>query len=128
MQKILILDDDSRLVKNVETYLKEFNFRIDSALNGAEVLRKVQALQPDLVILELMMPGLDGLEVCREIRKDETVPIIMLTARGEESNVVAGLEVSVDELLAGLHDRAGNVPELMKLKHRSCCLQQSGYP
>jgi len=54
--------------------------------------------------------------------------IIMLTARGEESNVISGLEVSADELLAGLHDRAGNVPELMKLKHRSCCLQQSGYP
>ena len=91
MQKILIIDDDARLVKNVETYLKEFNYRIDSALNGAEGLRKVQALQPDLVLLDLMMPGLDGLEVCREIRKDSTVPIIMLTARGEESDVVSGL-------------------------------------
>jgi len=99
MQKILIIDDDSRLVKNVETYLKEFNYRIDSALNGAEGLRKVQALQPDLVLLDLMMPGLDGLEVCREIRKDNTVPIIMLTARGEESDVVAGLEVGADDYL-----------------------------
>ena len=97
MQKILIIDDDARLVKNVETYLKEFNYRIDSALNGADGLRKVQALQPDLVILDLMMPGLDGLEVCREIRKDNSVPIVMLTARGEESDVVSGLEVGADD-------------------------------
>jgi two-component system OmpR family response regulator len=99
MHKILIIDDDARLVKNVETYLKEFGYRIDSALNGAEGLRKVQALQPDLVLLDLMMPGLDGLEVCREIRKGSTVPIIMLTARGEESDVVSGLEVGADDYL-----------------------------
>ncbi|MCX5896941.1 MAG: response regulator transcription factor, partial [Proteobacteria bacterium] len=99
MQKILIIDDDARLVKNVETYLKDFGYRIDSALNGADGLRKVQVLQPDLVLLDLMMPGLDGLEVCREIRKDKTVPIIMLTARGEESDVVSGLEVGADDYL-----------------------------
>jgi DNA-binding response OmpR family regulator len=94
MQKILIIDDAARLVKNVETDLKEFGYRIVAALNGAEGLRKVQALQPDL-----MMPGLDGLEVCREIRKGSTVPILMLTARGEESDMVSGLEVSADDYL-----------------------------
>jgi two-component system OmpR family response regulator len=99
MQKILIIDDDARLVKNVETYLKDFGFHIDAALNVAEGLRKVKSFQPDLVVLDLMMPGLDGLEVCREIRKDNTVPIIMLTARGEESDVVAGLEVGADDYL-----------------------------
>jgi len=99
MQKILIIDDDARLVKNVETYLKDFGFRIDAALNGTDGLRKVKSSQPDLVVLDLMMPGLDGLEVCREIRKDNTVPIIMLTARGEESDVVAGLEVGADDYL-----------------------------
>lgn len=99
MQKILIIDDDARLVKNVETYLKEFGYQIDSALNGTDGLRKVQAQRPDLVLLDLMMPGLDGLEVCREIRKDSTVPIIMLTARGEESDVVSGLEVGADDYL-----------------------------
>jgi DNA-binding response OmpR family regulator len=99
MQKILIIDDDARLVKNVETYLKDFGFRIDAALNGADGLRKVKSFQPDMVVLDLMMPGLDGLEVCREIRKDNTVPIIMLTARGEESDVVAGLEVGADDYL-----------------------------
>ena len=99
MPKILIIDDDARLVKNVETYLKDFGFNIDAALNGADGLKKVKSSQPDMVVLDLMMPGLDGLEVCREIRKDSTVPIIMLTARGEESDVVAGLEVGADDYL-----------------------------
>jgi len=99
MQKILIIDDDARLVKNVETYLKDFGFHIDAALNGVDGLKKVKSSPPDLVVLDLMMPGLDGLEVCREIRKDSTVPIIMLTARGEESDVVAGLEVGADDYL-----------------------------
>ena len=99
MNKILIIDDDARLVKNVETYLADFDYHIEGALNGMEGLEKVKSFQPDLVILDLMMPKMDGLEVCREIRKDNQVPIIMLTARGEESDVVAGLEVGADDYL-----------------------------
>ncbi len=99
MNKILIIDDDARLVKNVGTYLKDFGYKVEGALNGAEGLEKVKSFQPDLVILDLMMPELDGLEVCREVRKDNAVPVIMLTARGEESDVVAGLEVGADDYL-----------------------------
>jgi DNA-binding response OmpR family regulator len=99
MQKILIIDDDVRLVTNVETYLKDFGYRIDAAFNGSDGLQKVKSFQPDLVVLDLMMPGLDGLEVCRQIRRDNAVPIIMLTARGEESDVVAGLEMGADDYL-----------------------------
>lgn len=99
MNKILIIDDDARLVKNVETYLADFDYRIEGALNGMDGLEKVKTFQPDLIILDLMMPEMDGLEVCREIRKDNQVPIIMLTARGEESDVVAGLEVGADDYL-----------------------------
>ncbi len=99
MQKILIIDDDAHLVKNVETYLKDFGYRIEAAFNGAEGLQKVKTFQPDLVVLDLMMPGFDGLEVCRHMRRDSTVPIIMLTARGEESDVVAGLEMGADDYL-----------------------------
>jgi len=99
MQKILIIDDDVRLVKNVETYLKDFGYRIDAAFNGSDGLQKVKSFQPDLVVLDLMMPGLDGIEVCRQIRRDNAVPIIMLTARGEESDVVAGLEMGADDYL-----------------------------
>ncbi len=99
MNKILIIDDDGRLVKNVQTYLKDFDYRIEFALNGAEGLQKVKEFTPDLVILDLMMPELDGLEVLKEIRKDNPVPIIMLTARGEESDIVACLEVGADDYL-----------------------------
>lgn len=99
MNKLLIIDDDARLVKNVLTYLKDFDYRIESAFNGTEGLEKVKSFKPDLIILDLMMPELDGIEVCRAIRKDNQVPIIMLTARGEESDVVAGLEVGADDYL-----------------------------
>lgn len=99
MNKILIIDDDARLVKNVQTYLKDFDYRVDGAFDGTEGLEKVKAFQPDLIILDLMMPELDGLEVLRQIRKDNPVPVIMLTARGEESDIVAALEVGADDYL-----------------------------
>lgn len=84
MQKILIIDDDARLVKNVETYLKDFGYRIDSALNGADGLRKVQVLQPDLVLLDLMMPEVDGFQVLETIKADKELAntrIIVITAK-----------------------------------------------
>ena len=90
MNKILIIDDDARLVKNVETYLADFDYHIEGALNGMEGLEKVKTFQPDLIILDLMMPKMDGLEVCREIRKENQVPIIMLTARGKNQMWLRG--------------------------------------
>jgi len=99
MDKILIIDDDIKLIKNIETYLKDFGYQTEAALNGVDGLKKVKSFQPDLVILDLMMPELDGLEVCKEIRKDNAVPILMLTARGKESDIVVGLEVGADDYL-----------------------------
>jgi DNA-binding response OmpR family regulator len=99
MNKILIIDDDARLVKNLSTYLKDFNYQTEAAYNGAEGLKKIESFSPDLVILDLMMPEIDGLDVCREIRKTRSVPVIMLTARGEEPDIVAGLEVGADDYL-----------------------------
>lgn len=99
MYKILIIDDDIKLVKNIETYLKEFGYKTEAALDGIEGLKKVKSFQPDLVILDLMMPEMDGLEVCKEIKKDNPVPILILTARGKESDIVVGLEVGADDYL-----------------------------
>jgi len=99
MAKILIIDDDARLVKNLSTYLKDFNYETESAYNGMEGLKKITDFAPDLVILDLMMPEIDGLDVCRELRKTSAVPVIMLTARGEEPDIVAGLEVGADDYL-----------------------------
>jgi len=99
MQKILIIDDDTRLVENVTKYMNDFGFQVDTALNGIEGLEKAKSFLPDIIVLDLMMPGLDGVEVCREIRKTSTTPIIMLTARVEESDIVAGLEVGADDYI-----------------------------
>ncbi len=99
MHRILIIDDDSRLVENVTKYLKDFSYTIESSRDGMNGLLKVKSFRPDLVILDLMMPNLDGLEVCRQIRKASSIPIIMLTARGDESDIVTGLEVGADDYL-----------------------------
>jgi len=99
MKKILIIDDDTRLVENVIKYMHDFGFQVASAFNGVEGLEKVKNFAPDLVVLDLMMPGLDGVEVCREIRKTSTMPIIILTARVEETDIVAGLEVGADDYI-----------------------------
>lgn len=99
VQKILIIDDDTRLVENVTKYMHDFGFQVDTALNGVEGLEKASSFAPDLIVLDLMMPGLDGVEVCREIRKTSTTPIIMLTARVDETDIVAGLEVGADDYI-----------------------------
>jgi two-component system, OmpR family, alkaline phosphatase synthesis response regulator PhoP len=99
MQKILVIDDDMRLVENVTKYMQDFGFQIESALNGIDGLEKFETFGPDLIILDLMMPGLDGVEVCREIRTRSTIPVIMLTARTEETDIVAGLEVGADDYI-----------------------------
>ena len=99
MDKILIIDDDIKLVNNIETYLKDFGFKIESAINGREGLKKVEVFHPDLIVLDLMLPELDGFEVCKEIRKKSSIPILILTARGEESDIVTGLEIGADDYL-----------------------------
>lgn len=99
MQNILLIDDDEHLVTNVRTYLKDFGYRVEAALDGESGLARMDSFEPDLIVLDLMMPRVDGLEVCRRIRQSSTVPIIILTARGDESDVVVGLEVGADDYL-----------------------------
>lgn len=81
-EKVLIVDDEKTLVKALKFSLEKEGFRVIEAYNGEEALQKVADEEPDLIILDLMLPGLDGFEVCRRIRKNNEVPIIMLTARG----------------------------------------------
>jgi DNA-binding response OmpR family regulator len=99
MNKILIIDDDTRLVENVRTYLEDFSCEIAAAFDGVEGLERLKSFQPDLVILDLMMPKIDGFDICREIRRESTIPIIILTARSGESDVVTGLELGADDYL-----------------------------
>ncbi|WP_369800215.1 response regulator [Anaerosalibacter sp. Marseille-P3206] len=97
--KILIVDDEKVFVKGLRYSLEQDQYVIDTAYDGYEALEKSKKKQFDLIILDLMLPGIDGLEVCQKIRQDSQVPIIMLTAKGEDINKILGLEYGADDYL-----------------------------
>jgi len=92
-----VVDDDPTVAEVVDRYLSNAGFDVDRAADGPAALRMVAAAAPDLVVLDLMLPGLDGIEVCRRLREHAAIPVIMLTARGEEADRVAGLECGADD-------------------------------
>ncbi len=94
---VLIVDDDVKLVTLLQTYFEKEGCITYSANDGLDALQVVREKKPDIMILDLMLPGLDGLDVCRRIRKDNDIPIIMLTARDEESDRLVGLEIGADD-------------------------------
>jgi len=96
---ILIVDDDAEIRGLIREYLQKHGYRVATAVNGRELRSAVQTARPDLVVLDLMLPGEDGLELCRELRTDSNVPIIMLTARGDETDRIVGLEMGADDYL-----------------------------
>ena len=97
--KVLIVDDEPRIVTGVQRYFEQAGFDVLSAYDGPTGLEMALAEDPDLVILDLMLPGMDGLDVCREIRRGSEVPIIMLTARVEEADTLNGLELGADDYI-----------------------------
>lgn len=98
-EKVLIVDDEKTLVKALKFNLEKEGFRVEEAYDGEEALTKVFDLVPDIVVLDLMLPGLDGFEVCRQIRKKLELPIIMLTAKGDDIDKVLGLELGADDYM-----------------------------
>lgn len=96
---VLVIDDERTLVKALTFSLEKEGFQVEQAYNGEEALQKVFDLKPDIIVLDLMLPGLDGFEVCRRIRKKLDVPIIMLTARDEDIDKVLGLELGADDYM-----------------------------
>jgi DNA-binding response OmpR family regulator len=97
MHKVLLIDDDQRLGALLSEYFARFELNLEHAKHPREGLQAVTRSQPDLVILDLMMPEMDGFDVCREIRKTSEVPIIMLTARGDVMDRIVGLELGADD-------------------------------
>ena len=97
---ILIIDDDEKLNRLLTDFLGEFGFKTLTATHPEEGLKKLNQKSPDLVILDVMLPGMDGFEVCKTIRQYSLIPIIMLTARGELMDRVVGLELGADDYLA----------------------------
>jgi two-component system, OmpR family, response regulator ResD len=96
-RRILVVDDDPTVLEVVSGYLHRAGFAVDRADTGPRALTRVRAAPPDLVILDLMLPGLDGLEVCRRLRVHGPVPVVMLTARGDEEGRILGLEIGADD-------------------------------
>ncbi len=97
---ILVVDDEPKLVAVVREYLEHDGYRVVSAQDGREALDRFPWARPDLVVLDLMLPEIDGLEVCRRLRRESDVPIIMLTARDEEADELVGLEAGADDYVA----------------------------
>ena len=99
MPRVLIIDDDARLAEMLGDYLRSRGFEIDVAGDGESGLSSEGRYKHDAVILDLMLPGIDGLEVCRRLRARSRVPIVMLTARGDEMDCIIGFEIGADDYL-----------------------------
>ena len=98
-KKILIAEDDSNIRELLRIYLEQENYKVDVACNGGEALAQFKRERPDLVILDIMMPVVDGLEVLREIRKNHKTPVIMITAKSQTFDKVTGLELGADDYI-----------------------------
>jgi len=98
-KSILIVEDEEQIVRVVRAYLEQAGYEVLVARNGPEGLMRVRQQRPDLVVLDLMLPGMDGLDVCRAIRRESSTPIIMLTARAEETDKLIGLEIGADDYM-----------------------------
>jgi DNA-binding response OmpR family regulator len=99
MKTILVVDDEPKIVQLARDYLEHAGFAVSSAADGKSALAIIRSAKPDLIVLDLGLPQLDGLDVTRSIRKESNVPIIMLTARSEESDKLIGLELGADDYL-----------------------------
>ena len=99
MPTILIADDNRQITSILEEYAKKEGFTPRIALDGSEAIELFQKFQPDIVLLDVMMPKTDGFEVCREIRKTSNVPVIMITARGEDFEKIMGLDIGADDYI-----------------------------
>lgn len=98
-QRIMIVDDDENINKLISLYLTKECFETKMVYDGESALRELSVFKPNLIILDLMLPGIDGYQVCREIRKTNNVPIIMLSAKGETFDKVLGLELGADDYM-----------------------------
>jgi DNA-binding response OmpR family regulator len=97
---ILVVDDERNIVDLVRMYLRKEGFAVETAANGKEALEKARVTQPSLVLLDIMMPEMDGLEAFRALRRESDVPVIMLTARGDDVDRIVGLELGADDYVA----------------------------
>ena len=98
-QKILIADDEAQIREILRIYFEKEGFEVIEAEDGAAAILKVQSEKPDILLLDIMMPVLDGIEVCKQVRKMTDLPIIMVTAKDEDDDRIAGLEIGADDYI-----------------------------
>jgi two-component system OmpR family response regulator len=99
MKKVLLIEDDARLAELISEYLCRYDFQVTLVLRGDLALDAIALEQPDVVVLDLMLPGMDGMDICRAIRKTSSLPVLMLTARADIFDQVAGLEIGADDYM-----------------------------
>lgn len=125
---IVIVDDDVRLRDLVAKVLTEEGWRVSGCRDGREMVGLIAADPPDLIVLDVMLPGASGLDLCRELRQTSRVPIIMLTAKGEETDRVVGLELGADDYLGKPFGSRELVARIRALLRRAAGLQVPGSP
>ena len=99
MTKVLIVDDNKQITQLLSAYVKREGWQAFLAYDGLEAIELFRTEAPDVILLDVMLPGIDGFEVCRQIRKDSQIPIIMVTARGEDFEKIMGLEIGADDYI-----------------------------
>ncbi|MHB0859119.1 MAG: response regulator [Anaerolineae bacterium] len=128
--KLLLIDDDRGLLRALELYLSRSGYGVVLATSGAEGLRRLFETRPDLVVLDIMMPELDGREVCLRIREVSEVPIIMLTAMGQEADRVKGFQVGADDYVAkpfSLKELEARVEAVLRRANRYTVKEKTGF-
>ncbi len=119
MSRILLIDDDRALAAPLKEYFSRYDLELDAVTLPSEGLKRIEQSLPDLVILDIMLPEMDGFEVCRTIRKQSNLPILMLTARGEVMDRVVGLELGADDYLAKPFEPRELVARIQNILKRS---------
>ena len=126
MPKILAIDDEQNILELIKLYLTREGYHVETVSRGGDALPKVLQINPDLVILDLMLPDMDGFEVCRQIRNKNTVPILMLTARREDVDKIVGLEMGADDYLTKPFNPRELVARIKAILRRYQTGQKSG--
>jgi DNA-binding response OmpR family regulator len=128
VKTILVVDDERRIIDLLHLYLEQAGFAVAEARDGRAALEAHARVDPDLVVLDLMLPELDGMEVCREIRRRAETPILMLTARGEDIDRIIGLEVGADDYLVKPFNPRELVARVKAILRRSDPIVRQGRP
>lgn len=123
---ILVIDDDENLNSLLQDYLSEFSFQVMTETNPERALNLLKRKTPDIIILDIMLPGMDGFEVCRRIRKSYNIPVIMLTARGKVEDRIVGLELGADDYLPKPFEPRELVARIQSVLRRSLEIGKTG--